>query len=51
MKKDYKLDSYEQEILDYFENEEWISILTADRKAEIEKMSKNTYKKICYFEL
>ncbi len=45
MKTDYKLDPYEQEILDSFENEEWISILTADRKAEIEEISKNTYKK------
>jgi len=45
MKKKYKLDSEEQEILNSVEKGEWISILTSERKAEINEIAKNTFKK------
>jgi len=45
MRKKYKLDSEEQEILDSFEKEEWISVLTPGRKVEIEETARNTFKK------
>ncbi len=45
MRKKYKLDSEEQEILDSFEKEEWISVLTPERKVEIEETARNTFKK------
>jgi len=45
MRKKYKLDSEEQEILNSFENEEWMSVLTPERKAEVENIAKNTFKK------
>ncbi len=45
MRKKYKLDSEEQEILDSFEKDEWISVLTPERKAKIEETARNTFKK------
>ena len=39
-----KLDAEEQEILDSFEKEEWISVLTSERKSEIEEVARNTFK-------
>ena len=45
MEKKYKLDSEEREILESFENDEWISELTPERKTEIENVAKNTFKK------
>ena len=43
MKKN-RLDAEEQEILDSFEKEEWISVLTSERKSEIEEVARNTFK-------
>jgi predicted DNA binding CopG/RHH family protein len=45
MKKKYKLDSEEQEILDSFEKEEWISVLTPERKALLEEAARHTFRK------
>ena len=45
MNKRIKLDSEEQSILDSYENEEWVSTLTPERKNEIELTAKNTFKK------
>ncbi len=45
MKVKYKLDAEEQEILASYEKEDWISVLTPERKAEIENIAKNTFKK------
>lgn len=44
MTKKYRLDAEEQEILDSFEKEEWISVLTSERKSEIEEVARNTFK-------
>jgi predicted DNA binding CopG/RHH family protein len=43
--KNYKLDAEEQKILNSFENDEWISILTPERIAKIEQIAKNTSQK------
>ena len=45
MRKKYKLDPEEQEILDSFEKEELISILTHERKSEMIETARNTLKK------
>ncbi len=45
MKKNIKLNSEEQEILDSFENNEFVSILSVDRRKELIEMAKNTNKK------
>lgn len=42
--KKNRLDAEEQEILDSFEKEEWISVLTSERKSEIEEVARNTFK-------
>ena len=42
--ENYKLDAEEEEILESFEKEEWISILTPERKSEIEEIARNTFK-------
>jgi len=42
MKKKYTFDSYEQEIIDSFENENWKSVLTSKRRRELEKAASNT---------
>ena len=42
--KKNRLDAEEQEILDSFEKEEWISVLTSERKYEIEEVARNTFK-------
>ena len=45
MKKNIKLNPEEQEILDSFENNEFVSILSVDRRKELIEMAKNTNKK------
>jgi len=45
VKKNIKLDAEEQEILDSFENNEFVSILSEERKKELIEMAKNTNKK------
>jgi predicted DNA binding CopG/RHH family protein len=45
MRKKYQLDSEEQEILDSFEKEEWISILTPERNTLLEEAARNTFRK------
>jgi predicted DNA binding CopG/RHH family protein len=44
MGKKYKLDAEEQEILDLFEKDEWVSVLTPERISEIKETAKNTFK-------
>ena len=45
MKKNIKLDSEEQEILESFEKNEFVSILSVSRRKELIEMAKNTNKK------
>jgi predicted DNA binding CopG/RHH family protein len=45
MKKQYIYDSYEQQIIDSFENENWESVLTSKRRREIENAAANTIDK------
>ena len=45
MKKKYKLDTEEEEILKSFDDGEWISVLTPKRKAVLLEVAKNTTKK------
>jgi len=40
-----KLDEYEKEILASYEADEFVSVLTAERKQEIQDIAKNTFKK------
>jgi len=42
MKKQYTYDSYEQGIIDSFENENWKSDLTSKRRKELEKAAANS---------
>ena len=44
MTKKYRLDAEELEILDSFEKEEWLSVLTSERKSEIDEVARNTFK-------
>ncbi len=45
MKKKLGLDVEEREILDSFENNEFVSIISSERKKELVEMAKNTTKK------
>jgi predicted DNA binding CopG/RHH family protein len=45
MKREIKLDPEEQEILESFENDEFISVLGSERKKELIEMARNTNKK------
>ena len=45
MKKQYIYDSYEQQIIDSFENENWESVLTSKRRRELENAAANTIDK------
>jgi len=45
MEKKYKLDPEEQEVLKDFENDEYFSILTEERKSKIVATAKNTIAK------
>lgn len=45
MKKKLVLDVEEQEILDSFENDEFVSILSYERRKELIEMARNTNKK------
>ena len=45
MKKKITLDTEEQEILDSFENNEFVSVLSTERRKELIEMAKNTTKK------
>ncbi len=43
--KEIKLDQYEIDILDAYEADEYVSVMTAERKAEIQQIAENTFKK------
>jgi predicted DNA binding CopG/RHH family protein len=45
MKREIKLDPEEQEILESFENDEFISVLGSERKKELIEKARNTNKK------
>ena len=40
-----KLDRYEQELLDSYENDEWIDVTDTDKIARYKEAAKNTFKK------
>ena len=40
-----KLDKYEEEILSAYEADEFESVITPERKLELQKIAKNTFKK------
>jgi predicted DNA binding CopG/RHH family protein len=45
VKKKYNLESEEQKILESFENDEFVSVFSSERKKELIEMAKNTTKK------
>ncbi len=45
MKKKIRLDAEEREILDSFENDEFTSVLSSERKKQLVEMAQNTVKK------
>jgi hypothetical protein len=40
-----KLDKYEEEILAFYEADEFVSVITPERKQEIKKIAEHTFKK------
>jgi predicted DNA binding CopG/RHH family protein len=40
-----KLDKYEKDILDAYEADEFVSVMTLERKKEVQQIAKNTLKK------
>lgn len=40
-----KLDKYEEEILAFYEADEFVSVMTPERKEEIKKIAEHTFKK------
>ena len=40
-----KLDKYEKDILNAYEADEFVSIMTPERKKEVQQIAKNTFKK------
>jgi predicted DNA binding CopG/RHH family protein len=45
MLKKVKLDDYEDKILASYEADEFVSVMTLERKEEIKQIAKNTFKK------
>ncbi|MBN4063649.1 hypothetical protein JYT79_02595 [Cardiobacterium sp. AH-315-I02] len=43
--KEIKLDQYEKDILEAYEADEYVSVMTPERKKEIQQMAENTFKK------
>ncbi len=43
--KEIKLDQYEKDILEAYEADEYVSVMTPERKKEIQQIAENTFKK------